>query len=206
MFLTHLSSERVVFPNEEGAFELAEFSFTDEFAVGGSPSAGSGSLPLQLPLPSFSAAKCQPGPSFVARSVAGHKPEHWQPSGFFGRGPRGKRKVDVATCKVTLIRVRGWNRRGGKMTPAYSEIRQEYIQIEEESASVPVIVSRMRKAFNDDSLELCTANFLPINESEATQSTALQQNTERVDNVRILIPRTGFLENWQSEVFRRSKV
>ena len=76
------------------------------------------------------------------------------------------------------------------MTPAYSEIRQEYIQIEEESASVPVIVSRMRKAFNDDSLELCTANFLPINESEATQSTALQQNTERVDNVRILIPRT----------------
>lgn len=73
----------------------------------------------------------------------------------------GKKKTPSYSLKVTRA-----EREGMKIINA---TRQTYINITDNTACIPFIVSQCREDFDDDSLELVTANGLAIEDSESTR-------------------------------------
>ena len=73
----------------------------------------------------------------------------------------GKKKMASYSLKVTRA-----EREGMKII---NPTRQTYINVTDSNACVPFIVAQCREDFDDDSLELVTANGLAIEDSESTR-------------------------------------
>ena len=56
-----------------------------------------------------------------------------------------------------------------KGPPSFQELRQTYININEDTANVHYVLSKTRDAFNDPSLELLTSTGLKVMENERTK-------------------------------------
>ena len=77
----------------------------------------------------------------------------------------GMKKMTSYSLKVTRA-----EREGMKIT---NPTRQTYINVTESTACVPFIVAQCRDDFDDDSLELVTANGLAVEDSESTRGTSI---------------------------------
>ena len=77
----------------------------------------------------------------------------------------GKKKMASYSLKVTRA-----EREGMKII---NPTRQTYINVTDSTACVPFIVAQCREDFDDDSLELVTANGLAIEDSESTRGISI---------------------------------
>ena len=77
----------------------------------------------------------------------------------------GKKKMASYSLKVTRA-----EREGMKII---NPTRQTYINVTDSTACVPFIVAQCREDFDDDSLELVTANGLAIDDSESTRGISI---------------------------------
>ena len=77
----------------------------------------------------------------------------------------GKKKMASYSLKVTRA-----EREGMKII---NPTRQTYINVTDSTACVPFIVAQCREDFDDDSLELDTANGLAIEDSESTRGISI---------------------------------